>query len=125
VHNDLAKAGKRWLQTVPKPPGEIFEGGILQTFDVIEHLMIEPAEERLHGSRNLRMVEQPALALVHLARNAYLNAEGMAVYTSAFVLFWHAGQLVRRLETKCFAQLNVHPPFNIQDSIIQSSAYKG
>ena len=63
-------------------------------------MMVELFINRLEGTGQVGKVHDPAGRLLHRSGNVNLDPERMAVQPTAFVVFRHVRQVVRRFEGK-------------------------
>lgn len=98
MDHDLAQQGQGWLQPVPDPGRQPLAGRILQTFDVVEIVVIQLVVQRLERGLDVGEIHDPAGLRVEVAGDMDLDAEGMAMEARALVARRHVGQPVGGFE---------------------------
>ena len=94
------------MQALPDPARDIFAGRILQSFDIVEIVMVQLLVDGAIGIADVGEIHDPAAALTDIALYRYLDGEGMSVQPGELMLRWDIGQTVRRLETELFGYLH-------------------
>jgi hypothetical protein len=85
---------------MPNPASEILAGGILQSSDVIEIVVIEGIKDGPERLANIGEVLYPALSLSHRPGETDLDTKRVAVQTPALVAFRDVGEAMRSFEGK-------------------------
>lgn len=117
MQDDFAETGKLRSQLLPQPGTHVFDGGVFQTFDLVEIGMIELLHERLHRFGNLCVIVNPADVWIGLAFDGDLQLEGVAVHLGAFVFAGEIGQRLSGLETKVFDDACAHGGISLRLSV--------
>ena len=115
MHDDFTEAGALRLELLPKPRRHIFNGRILETFDVVEVRMIEPLHERLHGGTNLSVIVNPTGLWIDLAFDRDLQFKTVPMHPTAFVSFRGTGQSLGRFEGEILGESRSHGAENSTD----------
>jgi len=107
VDHDLAEQWKGWFEPVPDPLGKSFTGGIFETGDVVQIVVINLIEDRRERRLDVGEVHDPAG--VNADRSGYMDfyAEGMPVQARALVSWRHVGQPVCGLDVKNLEDVHV------------------
>ena len=102
---DLHGGQKRqgWLQAIPDPHSHVFAGGILQTVNFVEIMVIQLLPERLKRYGDIGVIDHPAKLGIALALDHDLRLKTVAVQPAAFVIPREVWQVMRCLELKCLA----------------------
>ena len=102
---DLHSGQKRqaWLQSIPDPHSQVFAGGILQTVNFVEIMMIQLLPKRLKRYGDIGVIDHPAKLGIALALDYDLRLKTVAVQPAAFVILREVWQVMRCLELKCLA----------------------
>ena len=106
MDTDTGQLGKKGLELLPDPFGDDFAGGVFQTGDIVQIVMVELLVEWLEDRFDLRKIPNPAGVRVDLAFDIDGNAEGMAMQASTFMPLGHMGKAVGRFEHKLFEQFH-------------------
>lgn len=100
MHHDLGKQWQRRLGLLPDPACQILAGGILQSGNVIEVMMIEPSVGRFERGFHIRKVHHPSGVRIYRAAQIELDTKRMPMHTRTFVSQWHMRQAVCGLDRK-------------------------
>ena len=92
--DNLLEDGKSGFQLVPDPFGDVLAGGVFETGDFIEVMVVQLLPVGFEGLGNFRVVDQPAQLLVAVAFDHDLGAEAVAVKAAALVVFRQVRQQV-------------------------------
>lgn len=95
-------------EVLPDPPGQILRSGILQTFYLVEIVVIQAGPERFKSPTDVCIVDEPTQVLVEFTRNFDLNAKTMPVKAFTLVTRRYLGQAMCRLNGKLLNQLDPH-----------------
>ena len=96
--HDLDKTGQPGRELCPPPHGEQLARGIGEALDFVQHLMIEPLDQRLSVLVDLGEVHDPAALGIDLALDHDLDRIAVAVHPGAFVPHRHLREEVCRFE---------------------------
>src|SRR5665647_245116 len=80
------KVGERGLDMAPDPGGDIFRGRILQPFDFVQAMMVEPFQQCRERSLNVEEVDQKAGRFVDLPLEHDFDSVRMTVHSVAAML---------------------------------------
>ncbi len=100
-----ADAGKLWkqrLQLVPDPFRQVLAGGVFQTGNVVQIVVIQTLVERFEDGFQLTEIPNPTSMWIHWPTYIQGNTEGVAMQPPAFVSLRYVRQTVRRLECEFF-----------------------
>ena len=102
---DLHGGQKRqgWLQAIPDPHSHVFAGGILQTVNFVEIMVIQLLPKRLERCGDIGVIDHPAKFGIALALDHDLRLKTVPVQPAAFVILREVWQVMRCLELKCLA----------------------
>lgn len=100
AHHDLGEQWQRGLEPLPDPACQVFAGGIFQTLDLIQIMMIELLVERLEGAGQIGEVQNPAGLLLHRPGNMNLDAKRVPMQAPALVSLRDIGQMMRGFESE-------------------------
>lgn len=92
MYHHFAKPGAFGLKGVPDPNGEVFEGRVFQSGDIVQVTMIELLDDLLGCLADLGMIIEPAQLRVDFAFHRDLDAKTMAMDASTFVPRRHVGK---------------------------------
>jgi hypothetical protein len=95
-------------ESLPKPAGHVFDGRILQAWDLIEIGMIEHLRERAHCSADGGMIEEPAGFRIDGALDGNLHLKTVPVHLAALVALRSEGQCLGGFECEIFGQADLH-----------------
>jgi|JI6StandDraft_1071083.scaffolds.fasta_scaffold32955_3 hypothetical protein len=101
-----------WLELLPDPDGQNFAGGILQSRDVIEVVMIKAVVQGFEGGLDVAEIHHPAGIVTNFPADMDFDAKRVAVQSGAFVPRRHLGQTVRCFDGERFE--NVQSGFPIR-----------
>lgn len=97
---DFAQLRQGRLQSLPDPAGQVFAGGVLQSLDVVEVVVVQPVVDRLEFFLDVAEIHHPATGFVGVPGDSEPDMEGMAVQPGALVTLRHIGQAVGRFKMK-------------------------
>ena len=102
---DLHSGQKRqaWLQAIPDPHSHVFAGGILQTVNFVEIMVIQLLPERLKRYGDIGVIDHPAKFGIALALDHNLCLKTVAVQSAALVILRQVRQVMRCLELESLA----------------------
>ena len=102
---DLHSGQKRqtWLQSIPDPHSHVFAGGILQTVNFVEIMMIQLLPKRLERCGDIGVIDHPAKFGIALALDHNLCLKTVAVQSAALVILRQVRQVMRCLELESLA----------------------
>ena len=106
VDPDAGQLGKERFELLPDPFGDNFAGGVFQTGNIVQIVMVELLVEWLEDRFDLRKIPNPAGVRVDLAFDIDGNAEGMAMQAPTFMPLGYMGEAVGRFENKLFEQFH-------------------
>lgn len=95
MHHDLTQQRQARMQLLPDPAREILAGGIFQSRDLVEIVMIEAVEGGLERGAHIGEVHYPAAVRIHRAADVYFDPEGMTMQARALVACRNVGQAMR------------------------------
>ena len=98
MNHHLAQARQDVFEAVPNPPRDIFAGWILESFDVVQAVMIQLLAQWLKRFLELSKIAHPACLRVHPAMHVNFTAKAVAVQASTLVAFRRGGQPMRRFK---------------------------
>ncbi len=90
----------------PDPLGKNLAGRVLEAFDLVQVVVVEPQPERFEGLGEIREVDDPAELGVRLSLYIDPNAKRVAVQTFALVPLGYVRKQVRSLEPKLSPDLH-------------------
>ena len=79
---------------------KILAGWILQTFDLVQIMMIKLIVKRLEGPGNLGEIHDPSRLLLYWSTHMNFDPEGMPMQPPAFMLLRNVRQLMCRFDGK-------------------------
>lgn len=85
MDHDFGQQGQRRLESFPDPASEHFTGGIVQSRDVVEIVVVELIVEGLEGCLHVGKVHYPPSPRVEVAGHMDFHSEAMAVQLGALV----------------------------------------
>jgi hypothetical protein len=88
---------------MPKPGGEVFDGGIWEAFDLVEVGVIENVEEGGHGDADAGVVVNPAHVRVDFAFDDNFDFEAVAMHLAARMVGGDVGEGLGCFEGEIFA----------------------
>jgi hypothetical protein len=100
ANDHAAELGEPRLQVLPDPAGQVLARRVLETWDLIQVVMVELVFQRLEGVLHIAKIAEPAHVLVNLPPQANLDAERVPMQTTAFMPRGHIRQQVGCLERK-------------------------
>ena len=74
-----AECGQVGFQTLPDPPRDIFAGGVFESADVVEVVMIQLIINRFEGAFDVAEIHDPATGLRRVTAHTKAHQEGVPV----------------------------------------------
>jgi len=102
MYHDGAEKRQRRNETLPDPPRYVFAGGIFESLNVIQIVMIELVENWLEGRFQVPEVHYPSAISPYRSGNVYFDAKRMSMQARAFMLRRHIREKVRGLKCEGF-----------------------
>src|SRR5579864_8392472 len=106
VDHDLRQVGQRRAEPVPDPPGDDLARRVAQPLDLVEVVVVEHVEQRLHGVRQLGVVADPAGRFGDRPVHVHRDPVGVAVQPAALVVGRDVREPVGRLEAELLEDLH-------------------
>jgi len=97
---------QRGRKLLPDPDGQKFGGRVAEAFDIIEEVVIEPGDDRVHRALQIGEVDDPARLRVDLPANRHFSPERMSVHPPALVSVGHIRQEMSRLEAEVLDEID-------------------
>ena len=97
---------KMLRQSHPEPDCDRLRCRIVQPFDFIENVVIEPGDDRIDETLDVGEIHQPADVRVDRTAHADLATERMPVHAAALVSLRYIGQIMSGLESEILDHLN-------------------
>ena len=105
THDDPGKPGQHLFKSLPDPAREVLAGGVLESVDLVEVVVVEFGVQRLERGLDVGEVDDPTPSRIDLAADVNLDPEAMTVQSRALVIGGHEGQAVGRLERELLEDL--------------------
>lgn len=85
VNVDLLKQRQLRFDAVPEPLGENLAGRVFQALDIVQAIVVQLSDQRLHNSFDLAKVQQVTFRLIDLASDDDIDAERVAMHPAALM----------------------------------------
>jgi hypothetical protein len=102
------EAGDVLLDVLPDPHRQQFGGGVLETFDLIEQIVIEAMNDRIDGALQIGKVDEPSGNGVDFSADRDLTSEGVTVDAATLVALRYIGKPMGGFESKILDELDGH-----------------
>ncbi len=106
MHHDLAQLRQRRLELLPDPDRQALAGGVFQSLDFVEVMVVQAVVDRLESGLDVAEIHDPAGLGAGFAADMQLDAKRMAVQARAFMPRGHVGKPVRGFEGKDFEDIH-------------------
>lgn len=85
MHHDLAQLRQRRLELLPDPDRQALAGGVFQSLDFVEVMVVQAVVDRLESGLDVAEIHDPAGLGAGFAADMQLDAKRMAVQARAFM----------------------------------------
>src|SRR5262249_1491779 len=96
----------RSVQTVPDPTRQDFAGGILESLDLVQVVVVELSKHRPHRAGKVGKVAHPAAAIVNRSDDVDRDTKGVAMKACTLVAGGNIWKAMRRLEGELLEELH-------------------
>ena len=103
--------GEEWqlgLEAVPDPSREHLARGVLQSFDLVEAVVVELEADRLQSSLDIAVIHEVVPFRGDVSLHDDIHAKGVAVHAAALMAIGEIRQVVGGLEAEGFDEANPH-----------------
>jgi len=107
VDDDLGQLGKGRRDAIPDPPGEELARRILEPGNLVQVVVVETIEDRLHRARHIGEVANPAGLLPDRSIDLDPHPERVSVETGALVVGRDVRETVCGLERELLEDLHI------------------
>lgn len=94
MHHNGRKVGQGGLEALPNPLGQHFAGGVAESFDLVQIIVIQQVHQGCKGLIQFCKILNPTGVGVHGACDMDLTEVAVAMQPPALMAFWRIGQAV-------------------------------
>ena len=106
LDGDSLEYRKLRLELLPDPDGEVLRGGVLETLDLVQEVMIEQVYQGSGNSLQIAEVDEPSRMRINLTSDRQFSTERVTVHSPALVAIREIREKVCSFESKVLRQLN-------------------
>ena len=110
MHDDQRQQRQRRTQLLENPLRQTLAGGIFQTRNVVQVIVVQLVEQRLKRALDVGKIHHPALRLDEFATEVEFDPKRMAMQPCALVTCRQIRQTMRRLDGKDFEDIQTSGP---------------
>ena len=110
MHDDQRQQRQRRTQLLENPLRQTLAGGIFQTRNVVQVIVVQLVEQRLKRALDVGKIHHPALRLDEFATEVKFDAKRMAMQPRALVAGRQIGQAMCRFNRKDFEDIHGSGP---------------
>lgn len=107
---DGRELGQRRLELVPDPSTQVFARWVLETFNLVEVVVVQLIDDRLAGRLDVAEVHDPAAVLAWFTFDIDTKLKGVPMQALALVARRHIRQPVGRLKMEVLENFHSHRP---------------